>query len=221
MGKRTLVLVVVFMLIATIQAFAHKPIFEKGNSKLEKPSVIPNHKISYAVYGRLKDKSDVDFVKFSAKKGDEFFIQLAIPVMKGNQGFNPHIALIGKNLYRKDEVPFKVPEGYNVVAFPPSRTTPFYQKFTQTSYNMGTTIRGEILEDGDYYVAIYSSDKSGNYSLGVGEEEKFGFIDILKFPYTYLRVKYFFNPAATILVILGIIFLIGSLTSIIKSRIGR
>jgi hypothetical protein len=218
MKNKTILLVVIMFFIMITPAYAHKPIFEDRNSSYDNPIVISDHKISYAVYGELKTKEDVDFIKFKGKKGDTFYIQMTIPIIKENTGFKPYIALIGKGIYQKDSVPFEIPKDFGVIVLPPGPLESFYEKFTQTSYNLSQSTRGELPEDGDYYVAIFSMDRGGKYSLAIGEKEKFNFIDIIKFPYTYLKVKYFFNPLATIIISLGVILIIAAVIRIIKVR---
>lgn len=208
MKNKVLFLTLVILIFCITVVSAHKPIFEGSDTTLKNPQVVPNHKTSYAVYGEIEDKNDVDFVKFSAKSGEDFYIQITKPAIKSNEEFKPYIALIGKGLYEKDKVPFEIPKDVGVIVFPPSPYQYFYEKFTQTSYYQGQTIRGQIPADGDYYVAVYSADNGGKYTLAIGEEEKFSIRDIVSFPYIYFRVKYFFNPIKTIFISIGVILII-------------
>lgn len=198
----------VLIFFVSVFAYAHKPIFENRNSTFENPIVISNHRISSVVYGELKNKDDVDFVKFSGKRGEEFFIEMAIPRIKGNEDFKPYIALIGKEIMKAENVSIKLPKDYGVIVIYPVPTRYFYEKFTGTSYNISQCIRGEIPSDGDYYVAIFSMGSKGKYSLTIGEKEKFSFIDIIKFPFSYLRIKSFFNPIDVIFIFAGAIIII-------------
>jgi hypothetical protein len=209
---------VLLLLLFVTPAYAHKPIFEGKNSTYGKPIIIPDHTVSYAVYGDLETKEDIDFVKFRASKGETFFIQMTLPITKSNEEFKPYIALIGKGIIQKDQIPFKAPEEYGVIVIPPSPPEYFFEKFTQTSYYLAQSIRGEIVEDGDYYIAVYSPDRGGKYSLAIGEKEEWGFIDFILFPYMYLRVKYFFNPFATILIFFGVILIIAGIIRFILKR---
>jgi hypothetical protein len=217
--KIKLVFMVLFMLIFTgTTAYAHRPLFEKNNTTFQSPILVPDHKISYAVYGVLNTKEDVDFVKFNAAQGDTFYIQMTTPVIKSNKDFEPSIAIIGKGLLQRDEVPFEVPQDLGVIILPYVSGEIFYEKFTQTSYYLNQSIRGEIPENGDYYIAVFSKELGGKYALTIGEDDKFSLIDFVKFPYTYLKVKYFFNPLTTIIITIGVILIVAAAIRIIKLR---
>ncbi|MDO6355533.1 hypothetical protein Q3V94_10750 [Caloramator sp. CAR-1] len=206
--KRTIFLSLIFLVLFTSVVFAHKPIFETSDTTFEKPIVVKDHTISYAIYGSLDKIDDVDFVKFEAKKKDPLFVQMTIPIIKGNEDFSPSFAIIGKGIKQRDKLPFDIPEGYGSLVIKPSPKEYFYEKFTQTKYYIRQTIRGEIPEDGEYYVAVFSDGEKGKYSLAIGEKEKFTVVDWLKMPFIYVVVKYFFNPFATVAVIGFIIILI-------------
>lgn len=188
--------------------YAHKPIFETKDTMFEKPIVIKDHKISYAIYGSLYKIDDVDYAKFYAKKGDPLFVQMTIPIIKGNEDFSPSFALMGKGIKGNDKVPFDVPDDFGVIVVKPSPKEYFYEKFTQTKYYIRQTLRGEIPEEGEYYVAVFSDGQRGKYSLALGEKEKFTLLDWIKMPLIYIIVKYFFNPIATILVLILIVLII-------------
>ncbi|CCJ34141.1 hypothetical protein [Caloramator australicus] len=206
--KRTIFLSLIFLVLFTSVVFAHKPIFETRDTTFEKPIVVKDHTISYAIYGSLDKIDDVDFVKFEAKNKDPLFVQMTIPIIKGNEDFSPSFAIIGKGIKQRDKLPFDIPEGYGSLVIKPSPKEYFYEKFTQTKYYIRQTIRGEIPEDGEYYVAVFSDGEKGKYSLAIGEKEKFTVVDWLKMPFIYVVVKYFFNPFATVAVIGFIIILI-------------
>ncbi|MCX7904907.1 MAG: hypothetical protein N2486_10420 [Caloramator sp.] len=206
--KKILFMSLLFIVLFTCVVFAHKPIFETRDTTFEKPIVVDEHTISYAIYGSLDRIDDVDFVKFYAKKKEPLFIQMTIPIIKGNEDFSPSFALIGKGIKQKDKLPFDIPEGNGSIVIKPSPKEYFYEKFTQTKYYIRQTIRGEIPEDGEYYVAVFSDGEKGKYALAIGESEKFTVVDWLKMPFIYLAVKYFFNPFLTVAVIGAIITLI-------------
>ncbi|MCX7884938.1 MAG: hypothetical protein N2448_07930 [Caloramator sp.] len=218
MKKKIVIFTVLFIIIFIAPAYAHKPIFENRDLNFANPAVVPNYQISYAVYGELKTKEDVDFIKFNAKEKDTFYVEMTIPVIKGNEDFKPYIAIIGEGIKEKADLPFKVPESYGVIVLPPGPENYFYEKFTQTAYYRAQSIRGEISKSGEYYVAVYSYDRGGKYALSIGEKEKFGLIDVLTFPYTYLKVKYFFNPLKTVLIIGVVIIIIIVIIKLIKKR---
>lgn len=218
MKSRAVLFILLLPIFFIIPGCVYKPVFEGWDSTFEKPVIVPEHRISCAVYGELKTKDDIDFIKFSAKSGDTFYVQMTVPIIKGYEDFKPYIAVIGRGINERDEVPFKVPDDYGVIVLPPGPADYFYEKFTQTSYYQGRSIRGEIPSDGNYYIAVFSQNTGGKYTLVVGEKEKFGIIDIIRFPYTYARVKYFFSPPATIFIFAGVILIITAAVKYIKFR---
>ncbi|SKA79553.1 hypothetical protein SAMN05443428_10387 [Caloramator quimbayensis] len=218
MKRKIVIFAALFIIIFSVPAYAHKPIFEGKDLIFSNPAVVPDYQISYAVYGELKTKEDVDFVKFSAKEKDTFYVEMTIPVIKGNEDFKPYIAIIGEGIKEKADLPFKIPQSYGAIVLPPGPQNYFYEKFTQTAYYRAQSIRGEIPKSGDYYVAVYSYDRGGKYALSIGEKEKIGLIDIITFPYIYLKVKYFFNPLKTVLITGIVIIILIVIIKLIKKR---
>lgn len=218
MKNKILIFTIILLILFVSPAYAHKPIFEGKDLSFANPAIVPEHTISYAVYGQLQTKQDVDFIKFNAKEKDTFFIQMTIPVIKGNEDFKPYIAIIGKGIEEKSDLPFNIPESYGSIILPPGEREYFYEKFTQTAYYKTQSIRGEIPESTDYYIAVYSYDRGGKYVLTIGEKENFGIKDILTFPYVYLRVKYYFSPLKAFLITAGIVVLIILIVRFIKKR---
>jgi hypothetical protein len=143
---------------------------------------------------------------------------MAIPITGGNKDFSPSIALIGKGIFQRDKVPFEIPGDFGVIVIPPVPYKYFYEKFTQTSYNISQDIIGQIPSEGDYYVAVYSPDRGGKYSLAIGDKEQFKAADILSFPLTYLKVKSFFNPMTAIFIVVGGILIITGAVLLLKQR---
>lgn len=211
--RNKILLGILIILILTVNVVtAHKPIFENGNSTFQNPIVISNSQISYAVYGKLHTREDVDFIKFKARKGDEFYIQLNIPKIKDNKAFKPYIALMGNSIAQKDKVPFKIPNNLGSIVLPPmTYTNEFYEKFTRTTYYKAQTLRGQVPKDGEYYIAIYDLQRGGKYTLTIGEKEDFKLADTITLPLTYIRVKYFFKPFTTIFTLIGVILMVGSI----------
>lgn len=201
MRKKTLLLFMLLFLFMTTLASAHKPIFEKKDTSINVPIVIDDHTISYAIYAKLEDKNDVDFYEFDAKEGENFYIEMLVPKIKSNIGFQPHFAIISQQITQSDSVPFKVPNGYGVIniTYPKGYENEFFEKFTQTKYLKAQSISGIINKDGKYIIAVYSTTKGGKYTLAIGKKEDFGIKDIFTFPIVYFKVKYFFSPIFTTL----------------------
>ncbi|CDF58353.1 hypothetical protein [Thermobrachium celere] len=220
MNKKISIVFVLFFLFTITVVSAHKPIFENKDTTITSPIIIDDHTISYAVYGSLDDKNDVDFLEFDAKEGEKFYIEMLVPKIKSNIGFEPNFAIISKEISTKHEVPFTVPKGYGVinVVYPKNYENEFYEKFTQTKYLKGQSISGIINKSGKYIIAVYSAGKGGKYTLAIGKKEDFGIKDLITFPYVYFKIKYFFNPVFTCLGLAAIFIFIVGLINIKRKR---
>ncbi|MBZ4663220.1 MAG: hypothetical protein JG776_922 [Caloramator sp.] len=219
--KRKISLLVLLLMLCTITIVsAHRPIFEKKDTTINSPITIDDHTISYAIYASLDDKNDVDFYEFEAKEGENFYIEMLVPKIKKNVGFEPNFAILSKQFSVKHEVPFTVPNGYGVinVVYPKGYNNEFYEKFTQTNYIKAQSISGIINKSGKYIIAVYSTTKGGKYTLAIGKKENFGIKDIFTFPYIYFKVKYFFSPVFTTLGLTAFVIFIIGLIRIKRSR---
>lgn len=90
-------------------AYAHKALTfsrsdhlsnNNNNNNLQNALVIPNHKISWAIYQQLDTQNKALFYEFDAKAGDPFYAQLVIPKIQDHyrNDFHPNIALVGNGI---------------------------------------------------------------------------------------------------------------------------
>ncbi|MEG0371080.1 MAG: hypothetical protein RR645_02170 [Clostridium sp.] len=210
--KKKILLILLFMFITSPIALAKDRNYEKGDISFNSPHIIEKHKISNLFNGELIDKNDVDFVKFKGEKGDEFYIEMRVPITKKYKNDSPSMALISNNIIQKDKVPFSLPEKSGVILINASTYYKEYKEpYTFKKYNIAQTIRGEIPDSGEYFIAIFG-DNGGKYTLKTGERESATIFEILRFPFTYIRLNYFFEPVGTIIKgSIIIIFIIGSI----------
>lgn len=204
-------------IILSVLAYAHIPVFSK-NVTIQNAVTIKDSQASYAVYGNLKEEGQVDYIRFYAKKGDPVYIELAVPMLKDEENFMPSFALIGKGMPESNNVmPFTVPDDCGFAIFNSGKKYgTYFEPYTQTIYIVRQEIRMKSPSTGEFYIAAYSPQgKEGKYLIAIGEKDKFNFMDVLIFPYLWLKVKYWFNPARAIsivivlaLVITGIIYYI-------------
>ena len=222
--KRVVVIVGIFLLVFTSSVYAHKPIFTDGeNTSINKAIKIDNPEISWAVYGELTDDSNVHYYKIDGEKGMDLYVQMTVPKIKNNENFTPSIAILGKEFEKPEiEVPFEIPQGYGAKIIEPVEVKEeFFEPFTQTRYLMRQEETIKLENDAPYYIVVYDKDKEeGKYTLTVGRKEEFKIKDILLFPLTWLRVRLWYNPFQTaliiILVIIIIILLIKSIKTLLK-----
>lgn len=193
----------------SIRAFAHIPVFSKSIN-INNAVSIKDPQVSYAVYGEIKERGQVDYIKFFAKQGDPIYIEISVPNIDDNDKFTPSFALIAKGLPSYDRnVPFSIPDKFGYAIFNSySNSDKSYEPFTQTSYIMRQKIKMLAPNTGEYYIAVYSPEKAvGKYCIAVGEKDRFKVLDIIMFPILWLKVKFWYNPlrAISILIVLSAI----------------
>lgn len=218
--KLITILILITIIFTSTIVFAHKPIYtDEGATTIQNAQKIDEPEISWAIYGELTEENDVYFYKVEGKKGMDLYVQMTIPKIKGNENFTPTIGVLGKEFEKtKDELPFEVPEGYGVKIIEPTEVKrDFFEPFTQTNYLMRQEETIKLKNDDTYYIAVYDKEKrSGKYTLAVGKEEEFGMKDALMFPYTWLRVRLWYNTSQTFLIIGGVILLIWGFVKVVK-----
>lgn len=208
MKARGIILTLLILSLILILAYSKKSFIEGRDWSFENALTINNSNDLNEVFGGLKNKDDVDFIKFRGLKGDEFFIQMLIPKIKVNKDFTPNLVLMGEGIYHKDSVPFKVKNNYGIINIESGPIEKIYDNYTQTYYYRAQSIRGELPKDGEYYIGVFSKNKGGKYLLLLGENKNFNIFRIIVFPFIFLRIKYFLNPMQTLMSIIFIFLII-------------
>jgi hypothetical protein len=207
---RAITIIIVFVAMSLLffgfppqDVLAHKPLEanEGKNNNFQSSLVIPDPKISSAVYQSLDPASPALFYKFNARTSQELYVQLSIPQLGSLKDFTPKLALIGPNVSTSivsasrfaaivgDAADFPKPTDphygmINLSYKEQDGTLPqsFYEPFTQTSYRTRQEFRALIPSDGQYFLAVYVSDLdelrgSSKFTLAVGETEDFKLVD--------------------------------------------
>ena len=193
---------VAFLLIlaSTNQAFAHKLIsHDDSHRDYESALVIPDHKISWAIYENL-GTNEAKYYTFDAKKGDSFYASIVIPKIPGLEFYSPTINFIEPN---EDERKFVVEKFLYEGDYPGNE---FYEPFGQVTYWERQEINLEIPYDGKYFLVVADEkNQSGKYSLAVGEVEDFSGENMFTLlPKAWLDTKLFVNDYASIVIAFGI-----------------
>ena len=212
MKLKIIIFVFFIFLIALPPVYAHKPLQSDGsNTTFENALIIPDHKISWAIYEEL-DPYQTKFYSFDAKKGESFYSSIVIPKLERLENYKPSMALIGKGIEIQNipELTERLPDGGKVVfnydGVIPSEE--FYEPFGQATYWERQEIQITIPQDGMYYLMVFDKQGfGGKYSLAVGKIESFSFIDFITIlPTAWLDTKFFFEDYVSPLIFFLLVF---------------
>ena len=197
---------VIFLLVlaSTNQAFAHKLIsHDDSHRDYESALVIPDHKISWAIYENL-GTNEAKYYMFDAKKGDSFYASIVIPKIPGLEFYAPTINFIEPN---NDESKFSVEKFLYEGDYPGNE---FYEPFGQVTYWERQEINLEIPYDGKYFLVVADEkNQSGKYSLAIGTIEDFSGADFFTIlPKAWFDTKIFVNDYYSLLIFFAVLFLI-------------
>ncbi len=137
---------------------------------------LPDPQISWAIYGRLTDPSEIDFYRFEAQAGESLFIQMTIPVIAGLEEFEPSFALVGVGLPSDEAAsPTALLSDQGIVTVADDGSPPrlFYESFSGRQYWMRQEVRINAPQTGTYYVLVWHPQgEVGKYVLVVGDVEQ-------------------------------------------------
>ena len=209
-------LLVVFAI--NFSAAGHKYLETGEGEGRENPFPVPDHRISWAAYKKLTTGGQVDYYRFTARKGEEIYASILVPKIARLAEFQPVIGLIGPELsqtqgsesrVRSEKLPLELKEGEDVLIreYEGGKAKSFFEPFTRTSYWKYQVIRKVTPENGTYYLAVWNAEgKTGKYVLAIGEKESFGPADLLQFPSVWWKVRIFAERQISTYLIAGAVF---------------
>ena len=205
--KKAILLVFVLSFLVTSPAYGHKLILhDDSHRSLETALVIPDHKISWAIYENL-ETDGAKFYTFDAKEGDSFYASIVIPKIEGLEEYAPNLIVMDSRTIQNSNgasVAQLSTEKFLYEGSYPGRE--FYEPFGQVTYWERQEVKLTIPSDGQYYIIVVDEkNQSGKYSLAVGTIEDFSgsdFVTIL--PQAWFETKIFVNDYSAI----GIFFLV-------------
>ena len=208
--KKLFLLVFVMMLISISPAYGHKLIsHDDSHRDFDSALVIPDHKISWAIYENL-GVEESKFYTFDAKKGDSFYASIVIPKLEGLEKYSPSLILMNDDLYKGDGPSSKIESSVQKFLyegdFPGNE---FYEPFGQVTYWERQEVKTIIPEDGQYFILVLDEkNQSGKYSLAIGTIEDFSGADFFTIlPKAWFDTKIFVNDYAGLAI--GISVLVG------------
>ena len=208
--RKILLLFFVFTLISISPAFGHKLIsHDDSHRDFDSALVIPDHKISWAIYENL-GVEETKFYTFDAKKGDSFYASIVIPKLDGLENYSPSLILMNDDLYQgnmpTNNLESSVQKFLYEGDYPGNE---FYEPFGQVTYWERQEVNTIIPEDGQYFILVLDEkNQSGKYSLAIGTIEDFSGADFFTIlPKAWFDTKIFVNDYSSLAI--GILILIG------------
>ncbi len=222
--RKILFLFFVFALISISPAFGHKLIsHDDSHRDFDSALVIPDHKISWAIYENL-GVEETKFYTFDAKKGDSLYASIVIPKLDGLENYSPSLILMNDDLYQgnmpSNNIESSVQKFLYEGDYPGNE---FYEPFGQVTYWERQEINTIIPDDGQYFILVLDEkNQSGKYSLAIGTIEDFSGADFFTIlPKAWFDTKIFVNDysslAIGILILLAIPILIS--LAILRNKI--
>lgn len=222
--KKAILLVFVLAFLVSSPAYGHKLItHDDSHRSLENALVIPDHKISWAIYENL-ETDGAKFYTFEAKKGDAFYASIVIPKIEGLEEYAPTLILMDSRTIQNSNAVNEnqlSTEKFLYEGSYPGRE--FYEPFGQVTYWERQEVKLTIPSDGQYYIIVTDEkNQSGKYSLAVGTIEDFSgtdFVTIL--PQAWFETKIFVNDYSAIGIfffILALLFFVPALVIVRKKR---
>ena len=200
------------LIVVSISPFAHAHKLishDDSHRDYESALVIPDHKISWAIYDNL-GVNETKFYTFDAKKGDSFYASIVIPKLDGLQNYSPSLVLVNDYLFNNDSSSSNIESNIEKYLYEGDYPgNEFYEPFGQVTYWERQEITTIIPDDGQYFILVLDEkNQSGKYALAVGTIEDFSGSDFFTvLPKAWFDTKLFFNDYVSF--IIGISILVG------------
>ena len=200
------------LIVVSISPFAHAHKLishDDSHRDYESALVIPDHKISWAIYDNL-GINETKFYTFDAKKGDSFYASIVIPKLDGLQNYSPSLVLVNDDLFNNDSSSSNIESNIEKYLYEGDYPgNEFYEPFGQVTYWERQEITTIIPDDGQYFILVLDEkNQSGKYALAVGTIEDFSGSDFFTvLPKAWFDTKLFFNDYVSF--IIGISILVG------------
>jgi hypothetical protein len=174
---------------AAHNAIAVDEAFPSSTDALELESI----DVSQVAYATLERGTQL-WLTFRVDAPRTLRLSLGVPVIDRLSGFRPALFVLGATM-APIGLPFDVPQGFGGVEFPTAgrpTPTPFHEPFTRTNSWILLEETVALPAAGQYYVVAHpAGETSGKLWVAVGDRERFGLFDILRFPVTARRVQAF------------------------------
>jgi hypothetical protein len=209
---RKVIFLFLILIVLSISPFAHAHKLishDDSHRDFESALVIPDHKISWAIYDNL-GVEESKFYTFDAKKDDSFYASIVIPKLEGLENYSPSLILMNDDLFNgagtSSNIESSVQKFLYEGDYPGNE---FYEPFGQVTYWERQEVTTIIPADGQYFILVSDEkNQSGKYALAVGTIEDFSGSDFFTtLPKAWFETKLFFNDYVSF--IIGISILVG------------
>ena len=209
---RKVIFLFLILIVLSISPFAHAHKLishDDSHRDFESALVIPDHKISWAIYDNL-GVEESKFYTFDAKKDDSFYASIVIPKLEGLENYSPSLILMNDDLFNgagtSSNIESSVQKFLYEGDYPGNE---FYEPFGQVTYWERQEVTTIIPADGQYFILVSDEkNQSGKYALAVGTIEDFSGSDFFTtIPKAWFETKLFFNDYVSF--IIGISILVG------------
>jgi len=190
--KHSKITIILFLfLLAAPYVYAHTPLTPSGeNNSIENALGIPNPTKSWTMYRELHEAEEVEYFKLHLKTGDRFQFSVSTPRSEDLE-FMPSAVVMWPGSDINGDVPgfVEVPAGYDASLLKGLRPpAPEYEPFTPTSYYFVVDYAENIVQESDYYFAVFEPHAGGKYGLAIGYVEEFTAAEWLKIPFDLLGI---------------------------------
>jgi uncharacterized membrane protein HdeD (DUF308 family) len=183
-----------------------------GND-LSSAVLVPDPEKTFAIYGALHYPGEADYYRLELNANQMLELQLSVPDLS----FMPSLVVMGPGIRTQDVPPdrIKAPEGSGVIVLPGIKPeSAWYEPFSPMSIYQVSNYSLPAGSPGSYYVAVYSQNQSGAYTLATGTLEEFSPSEWVMVPLDLIKVRLWqgqtlpliFGPMV-VLIIVGILIL--------------
>jgi hypothetical protein len=233
----SMALAILVSALAPAVTHAQRPVYKgaaEDRSSFGNAKVVDDPQTLFAYYADLAPGRP-DIYQVYAIQGQPFNTTLRIPMSDDLKTFTPSMALIGPGIGKPvtsansgvNDLPVKPPtatgtltNGVLIVDYKgdaANRGT-YSEPFSFASYWNGQEVRQTFPYDGPYYVVVWDKQKrGGKYVLTIGDKDDFGLLDLVKYPYTWVKLQLWFGNwlalGVAVVILAALVFLIIRLVS--------
>ena len=179
-SKHTLLLTILFLALIAPVALAHQPVCEFADLSARAPWRVPDATISYAYFGNVYPRGDVDYFRFQAERGQSVLLSLSIPAIPDQAVFSPVMAVYGPGIDGNTETQLPdslvIPAGQSAMMVPlGAEPVYWFEPFSRKYFWNWDDYFFKAPESSTYTVALWHpGNEIGRYAFVIGQREVFG-----------------------------------------------